>query len=256
MNKHFFIIFVTFLFSYLVSFSLFAKSNNECLNLHVIKNSPLGFIDKSKKLRGVHADYLRAIAKDSGVCIENQLFPYPRIWESIKKGGHDGGIIFKSASRSTNIKYVALIRTVKTIVIPAKGKVVDSYNDLKTLKIGKTKGTHLSKTFDNDPELQLVEVTNYAQAIKMLKSGRIDAVAGSALVLSYQFNRHDALDAVDLSNRFILGEKEQWLQLAEHATSEDVSKALKDSIERLKHQGVLDAIMDKYYGKQWREINN
>lgn len=221
----------------------------------MIKNSPLGFLDESKKLRGVHTEYLSAIAKDSGVCIKRRLLPYPRIWESIKKRGHDGGIIFKSASRSANIEYVALIRTVKTIVITAKGRAVENFEDLKTLKIGKTKGTHLSKTFDNDPELQLVEVTNYAQAIKMLKSGRIDAVAGSALVLSYQFNKHDALDAVELSNRFVLGEKEQWLQLAEHAISADVSKALKDSVERLKQQGVLDAIMDKYYGRQWREIN-
>lgn len=51
------------------------------------------------------------------------------------------------------------------------------------LTIGKTRGTHLSKFFDQDPNFNIIELNNYGQA-KMTKFGRINAIAASALALS------------------------------------------------------------------------
>lgn len=247
-----------FIFIALIIFtsnSVLAKDNNSCLNLHVIKNSPLGFTNEDGHEGGEHFDYLSAIEVDSNICINKLILPYPRIWGSIKSGGHDGGIVFKSASRSAYVDYVAIIRTVKTTVIPAKRIELNSYEDLKLIRIGKVRGTHLSSEFDNNNALNVIEVTTYDQATQMLKHGRIDAIAGSALVLSYQLMKHNALDIVDISRKITLGEKEQWLQLTKNAVAPEKIVALRESIARLKKTGVFDSIMDKYYSSNWKVIN-
>lgn len=233
-----------------------ANSQAECLELHVISNSPIGFENSDKENVGVHWEYLTALEKATDFCINKTLLPYARIWQSIEHGKHDGGIVFKSDSRSNFIEYVAPIRTVKTVVIPVNGIKIRSYDDLTDLTIGKTRGTHLSKKFDHDASLKLIELNNYDQAAQMLKLGRIDAIAGSALVLSYQLRKYDVLDKVNLTNKLILGEKEQWLQLSKQSKHLDKIPELKQAIEQLQQNGRFDLIMDKYYGKRWKQINH
>lgn len=232
-----------------------AADKRACLDLHVIKNAPLGFTNEDGQDVGEHLDYLTAIEVDSNICINKTILPYPRIWQSIKSGGHDGGIVFKSASRSSYVDYVALIRIVKTVVIPANGIELNGYSDLQSITIGKVRGTHLSSQFDNDKSLNIIEVTTYEQAIKMLKRGRLDAVAGSALVLSYQLMKFNAFDKVDISRKVTLGEKEQWLQIAKNKLRADQISALREAVVRLKKTGTFDAIMDKYYSSNWKDIN-
>lgn len=234
----------------------FANDVENCLNFHVIKNSPMGYYNANGDLTGVHLEYLNAIEKQSGLCINKTLTPYPRIWESIKHGKHDGGIIFRSNSRDDFVKYVGKIKTVKTVVLPVKGAILRSYDDLKNLRIGKTKGTHLSERFDGDDSLNIIELTGYDQAAKMIRVGRIDAVAGSALVLSYQLNKHNVIDKIALENKLTLGEKEQWLQLAKTSRHQDKLLLMQKAIKELQAKGALTEILDKYYGSEWQSINN
>lgn len=231
------------------------SSASDCLKFHVIENAPMGYLNTEQKLLGVHLEYLKALETETGFCIKTNLVPYPRIWKSIELGKHDGGIIFKSLSRSSSVTYVEKIRSVKTIIVAMKGTELSDYNDLKGLIIGKTRGTHLSKQFDNDLSLKIVELNNYGQAAKMIKLGRIDAIAGSALVLSYQLNKYNILADVDFTNKLILGEKEQWLQLSNKSKHLDKIPKLQQAIQQLKQDGSFDLIMNKYYGTDWKYIN-
>jgi len=67
-----------------------ASDTIECLELHVISNAPIGFTNAHKESVGVHWEYLAAIEKETGFCINKELMPYARIWQSIKYGKHDG----------------------------------------------------------------------------------------------------------------------------------------------------------------------
>jgi polar amino acid transport system substrate-binding protein len=239
----------------LTTSTLWAQTSPACLNLHVIENAPIGFNNTDGRPTGVHWEHLTAIEKTSDLCLNKMILPYPRIWQSIKKGRHDGGIIFKSESSSKFVEYVAKIRSVKIVVIPVKGIEINSYEDLKNIRIGKTRGTHLSEQFDQDSSLNIIELNNYSQATQMIDRGRIDAIAGSVLVLTYQLKKYNALNSVDLTHKLVLGEKEQWLQLSKKSQHLDKIPQLRIAIEKLKQDGSLDAIMDKYYGDEWRVVN-
>ncbi len=233
-----------------------ADSQQDCLDLHVIHNEPLGYLDENNDTKGVHWDYLTLLQDVSGICINKKLVPYPRVWQSIEKGDHDGGIIFKSESRSDLVEYAVKIRSAITVIVPVKSIKLESYNDLEGLVIGKTRGTHLANHFDSDMDLIIVELNNYEQAAKMIKHGRIDAVAGSSLALSYQFNKHDVFDYVNLKEKLVLGEKEQWLQLSKTSPHLDKIPQLKQAIEDLLDDGTFSSIMDQYHGTHWRQINS
>jgi polar amino acid transport system substrate-binding protein len=243
-------------FFYSVVFSSVTQSKERCLDMHVIQFAPLGYYDQSKKLVGMHADVLDEIETLSGICIRKRLMPYARIWKSIENGGHDGGIVFRSPERSSIVEYVALIKAFKTVVIPKTGKKIRSYDDLTALIIGKTRGTRLGDVFDNDYKLTILEVTNYKQAVNMLNIGRIEAIAGSALVLSYQLSQNNiSKTSIDPTNHYVIGEREQWLQLSKHSKIDvDISK-LQYAVKLMIDNGTLNNIMNKYYGENWRQIN-
>ena len=230
-------------------------AQEDCLDFHVIKNAPIGYLTEDTEPKGVHWEYLKAIEDQTGYCINKTLLPYPRIWHSIKMGEHDGGIVFKSSSRSELVEYAALIRRVKTVVIPVKGTTIKNYDDLSKIIIGKTRGTHLSEKFDSDKSLKVIELNNYQQATQMLKHGRIDAIAGSALVLSFQLKTHDAIKHVDTTNRLVLGEKEQWLQLSKKSEHLDKIPEIKKAVGILNKNGSFEEIMNKYYGHDWKDLN-
>ncbi len=226
---------------------------SECMNMHVIDNAPMGYIDANGQPTGVHWEYLAAIENKSGICINKKLLPYSRLWASLAAGTHDGGIIFRSPDRDYLIEAVALIRTLQTVVIPRKGITINSYEDLTGLIIGKTRGTQLSDRFDADDTLKKYRLNHYQQAAKMIRAGRLDAVAGSDAVLHYQLAKYGAIQYVDLQGSFNLGYREQWLQLSKKSKHLDKVEALKKAITALRTEGVLNAIIDKYYGLSFKE---
>jgi len=223
--------------------------------MHVINNAPMGYIDTDGQATGVHWDYLTAIEKKSGVCINKRLMPYARLWRSLEDGQHDGGIIFRSPSREQAIKPVAQIRNLRTLVIPKKGTTLKTYTDLSGLIIGKTRGTRLNDRFDNDTTLLKLELNDYAQAAKMIQRGRVDAIAGSGVLLNYHLSKQQLLNQVDLSQSFTLGRREQWLQLSKKSNHLSKTPRLKQATEQLRAEGVLDRIMTKYHGDNWRQAN-
>lgn len=181
--------------------------------------------------------------------------PYARLWQSLDEGLHDGGIIFRSADREHTTHPVALIRSLRTVVIPRENKPIHSYQDLSGLKIGKTRGTRLSDRFDNDHHLLKVELNDYAQAAKMIKRGRLDAIAGSGVLLNYHLEKFQIFNHGNISKGYTLGHREQWLQLSQKSKHLAKTPQLQQAIEQLRGEGVLDNIMTKYYGVNWRKIN-
>jgi ABC-type amino acid transport substrate-binding protein len=231
-----------------LSFIANSSPQSACLNFHVIHSEPIGYINEKGSATGVHWEYLEALREHSGLCINIKLMPYARIWKSMESGGHDGGIIFKSKSRDKIVNYAGHIQTVPTVVIPLKGKKLYDYDDLQNLIIGSMRGIHLSKRFDNDKSLNLVELVSFEQSTRMVSLKRLDAIAGNAFALIYQIEKYGVLDKIDLYNQLKLGEKEQWLQFSHKSQHLTYLPTLQKSIVELKESGVFRSILYKYYG--------
>lgn len=233
-----------------------ATSQGECLEFHVINNTHLGLNQSHEGDTGVHWEYLEALEKETGFCINKTILPNTRMWQNIKMGKHDGGIMFKSDSHSNIVEYVALVHTVKTVVIPIIGADLKDYQDLYELSIGKARGIALNEKFDHDPKLNITELNHYNQVIQMVKLGRLDAIAGCASALDYHLKMYDAVDKVDYKNKLNLGEKQQWLQFSKKSKHLDKIPVFKKAIEKLRLDGTFNLIMNKHYGEKWKQIND
>ena len=233
-----------------------ALAQETCAEVGVIDNRPIGYLDQMGESQGVHWDYMALILQKSNICHKSKLLPYSRIWQSLSLGDTDFSIAFSSPDKMNEFERVALIREVQTVVIARKGIALKSYDDLYGIRIGKTRGTKLSERFDHDDKLQILELNDYQQVTKMLLANRIDAIAGSGLVSTYQLAWNQALDIMDISSKVVLGTREQWLHMSKHSDFNVQAPLLASTVERLRLSGELDAIMDKHYdGINWREVN-
>ncbi|MBW8191597.1 transporter substrate-binding domain-containing protein [Neiella marina] len=247
--------FVSILGLLIVSQISLASPQDDCLNMHVIDSEPLGFVKSSTVKSGVHWHYLKAIEQRSGLCFNLKLMPYARIWESMRVGLHDGGIVFRSEARSPLVEYVALIRFVETAVIPLAEFDIEGYNDLHELTVGKTRGSHLSERFDDNEAIRTVEMATYEQLAQMIHSKRINAVAGSLFPLRYQLNKFIARGDLNIGRPLVIGQKAQWLQLSKKSNHLDKIPQLTAAVESLKADGTFDRIMAEFYGDNWHALN-
>lgn len=233
-----------------------AYGQKNCLNFHVIDSAPLGFVDSNGDKRGVHIELLKNIEQLSGICIRLELMPYARILHSLEQGQHDGGILFRYPQNSSFIDFVEHVQDMQTIIVANRRFKLSSLASLDGLIIGKTRGTDLSDTINLAGKLNVVELTNYGQAAALLNKGRIDAIAGSALVLYYQLSHvYIGQEAIDFANKLVIGTRAQWLQLAKKTpTSIDVIR-LKRATATAVAEPSYKALMQQYYGVDWQKVN-
>ena len=238
-NKHWFSL-LCYLQFFIVTDLL---ANNSCLDMHVIQAEPLGYINSQHKMVGVQVDFLDAIEAESGICINKHLMPYARIWKSFAQKKHDGGILFKNPDRINIVNNVAFIGIVNTLVIPKVGFSIDKYQQLQSFVIGKARGGILNNRFDQDQQLTLVEVNSYDQVTKMLAAGRLNAIAGSEPVLRYQLSKFGLNDKVNLDGTFLLGTREQWLQMSLRPHHQDTIDKLRKAVDTLSKQQFFSQTM-------------
>ncbi|TCS40408.1 substrate-binding periplasmic protein [Reinekea marinisedimentorum] len=243
----------SFLLSLLFSVSLAAAPAlaSDCLRMHVIENSLMGYVDEQGVPTGAHWEFLSAIEQRSGICMEKVLLPIPRLWSALELGTVDGGIVFRSPQREQITLPVAQTLEIQIVAIPRAGLSLHSYEDLSGLNIGVTRGTQLSNRFDADESLNRVEVNSYSQLAKMMAAGHVDAIAGTLNSLTVELETAGAIESVNLAGSLNLGLRDQWLLMSRNSDQLDAVPALKQATDQLRQEGVFDRIMDKYYGNLW-----
>ncbi len=219
----------------------------ECLSGAVIKNKPIGYFNTEGEGTGVHWDFLKAIGTEADICINNELLPFARVWQSLESGSHDLAVGFGSPTRDDKVTKVALIRELKTVVVGTKGLNIRDYEDLLGLRIGKTRSTKLNSHFDRDTRFNIVELNDYEQAVTMLMAGRIDALAGSYKAIRYQTEKAGFANYLIRNGFHVLGVKQQWLHMSKASAFEMHIPALVDAVDKLKKTGTLATLVSKHY---------
>ncbi|WP_413701056.1 substrate-binding periplasmic protein [Psychromonas sp. KJ10-10] len=240
---------ITFLFTSL----LFAKplanlptEDKKCLSMHIVFNASAGYLNETGKVVGFHVDFLNALERKTGFCMNKKLLPYARAKRSIELGGHDGGILASESDLDKSVIYIAKLLTSKTIIIPKKGLTLKNYNDLTKIVIGKVRGAKLDEAIDNDKNISFLEVSNYKHGLEMLKKGRIDAIAGNSLGLTV-ISELGMNDEVNLSGKYVLGQREVWFLLSNKSEYITKVEQLREATLALIEENIVDDILHKYF---------
>lgn len=127
---------------------------------------------------GLHAKYLKNIAKHMNMPIEIIPMPFARRIREFRQGNLD---ILVGMQRESDIQdemiYIKpsyeTLRHTFFIIKNDKGKL-QNFNDLKKLSIGVTRHAKYFELFNQEPGLIMVPVSTLRQKVELLKKGRIN----------------------------------------------------------------------------------
>ena len=230
-------------------FTVTQLSAQECMSMHVVLNTKAGFIDENGSISGYHYDFLTALEKESGLCINTTLLPHSRAKRDIQMGAHDGGILASSPLLDSDVEYVAKILTSKTVLIPRKGLNLTNYRILPKITIARIRRVNFGNTWENSPNISFVDIADYSQGFQMLTRGRVDVVAGNLLGMSVVIESLNITKDINLSGKQTVGEREVWFILSKRSQHLNKTEQLKKATQRLIDKGVLNHILVKYFGK-------
>jgi len=190
-------------------------------------------VEDSSVCRGVGVKILELLSRQTGVSFEMVNYPYARILKVLQSGQLDVALIFKNRMLRDDVYYIGPVATSQVLVVRRGANQPQSYDELKALRgIAVIRKAQFQAKFDRDNTLKKTYVESYQQGLKMLKIGRVEAIIGSELGLSYAMKQL-AMDPSILQQAFHIGDKEWWLHLAKKNIHRSLIPRLQQGVDRL-----------------------
>lgn len=181
----------------------------DTFKFYAIDVSPAGFTE-GKEVKGYYVDILKRVGEELGIANPKMfLGPYLRLLKALNdnNSGFVLTCLFPSGKFNEKIKQPTKVGHFTTGVISLKGSPL-SWDTIQGKRIATVKGA--SKVYGGklhaaveNKTIKLVPVTNYEQAMKMLKAHRIDGFAGNLAPL---LNRAKAMN-LDIEKPLVITEK-------------------------------------------------
>lgn len=209
----------------------FAKQLVQGFTLAVPPFPPFAYYHSPNKCLGVIQELTNEIATHSHIDLVIKKLPYPRIINRLHYEQLDSAFIFKNNKLLINniitdkIRYAGPFAFSKVLVISKKGKTINHYNDLKKLtNIAVIRKASFDERFDLDRTINKAFVGSYYQGLKMMLSGRVEAIIGSQIGLEHNMQMLN-LNLEDYHS-FELSYKEWGLHYRSSAFNEEQEKNL------------------------------
>ncbi len=200
---------------------------------------PFAYPSETASKRGVVVEIFKILEKELDITFNIQFYPYARMLESLKDGKTDLAILFKNESLAGYVNYVAQISRSKVLILSAANKKVRRYEDLYQFDaISVIRRASFGARFDRDTNLNKYTVENYAQAVKMLNLGRVDAVVGSQSGLQNALDMQ-GVNYSDWEQPFILSNKEWWVHFSNKSKHRNLIPVIQKEISKLYQQDLI-----------------
>lgn len=220
----------------------------DTLKVSLIHTEPWAFYGSEGEQRntpmGIVVEANQAIARESGLVLEPVLEPYGRIGRHLKSGDCDLTYLIRSPDRDDYVEYVGHLFTFQSIVLSRPSLPLRRYEDLAGLRIGLIKDVHLNPRFDEDSQLQKVEVKDYETLVDMFLNGRLDAIAGNSVSLPYLLQKRGHASLAQ--HPLVLQQTEAWAQLSKRSSQRAAIPRLRAAIDKLRNQGYFEDLMTRY----------
>lgn len=228
-----------------------ADTSQPVLRALIMETEPWGFYQpQTGELQGIWIDIAKALEAESGVVQQKRLAPYARVLESLRTGDADLSYLIRSPDRDVEVVHAGFLFNFGSVVLARKGVQLKSYEDLQGLRIGVMQSIRLSPRFDQDQQLNKIPLRNYETMLNMLQMGRLDAVSGNSLSLSYLAEK--LLEPELLGDRLVLQVTPVTVQFSVDAAATAPLEPVREALVQLRKRGEIEAIVDAWAGTHWR----
>jgi len=224
----------------------FDEMNN--ITLVTMEQVPYGFKGTDGESTGVLYEILNNIMTASYVEQPNKLLSMKRLLATLSTQRKTCTIIADTPNVIDKYDFIEPLGiSVKAGVLPIKGLVLTEFSNIGGITIAVPLGVSFNEELDKNKQISTVYPRNYVNALKMLKNGQVDAVAGPISTLKF-VGIKEGMTASDFAPPLIFNKFEMML-VCNDGLSKGVRKRLKNAVIKLKSNGTIQGILDSYYGK-------
>jgi len=228
--------------------SAFDEKNN--ITMATMEQIPYGFWTDNGKPTGVLYEVLNRIMIESDIKQPNNILSIKRLLATMLTNKNTCSLLGDTpevVNKHDLIEPIGL--SVKTGILPKSGVILVDYSSLKGLTIAVPQDINFDKKLNEykDKDFSIITPRNYVNALKMLKSGQVDAVAGAISTLKF-IGIKEGMTATYFDHPLILSHIEITL-ICNYGLPTEARKELKNAVITLRTNGNIQNILDRYFDK-------
>lgn len=252
MKKYLLIIFQ--LFALIMSLPAFAQESKkaEPIIFFVKEMQPFGFI-KDGKAMGAGVDAAYAIAKEIHQPAIIKVVPHARLVQNFKYKDDDSKQVF-NMDFTFNIDSQNIVNSIpiipfykfEVLLVGRKDLDLSDVSKIRDIKIAIIRGARYTSALNKKANnIQMVEVSDYQQALQLFTLGRVDAVIGTQFPIILAAKKLGAGFEI-LDNFAVIDHTRLWIYASSTSKHLYSIPAIKAAVNKLIEDGSIQRIVEKY----------
>ncbi|WP_207101923.1 transporter substrate-binding domain-containing protein [Paracoccus shandongensis] len=212
------------------------------------EQAPWGSIDASGQNIGYDVDVARLIAEELGVKVEFVPGAVAARIPNLLTGKVDlqMAVMGMYPDRAKVVQFTQPYAGLKIILLSSAKNRIETIEDARSMNIGVPRGaaqdTAITKLLGDLPNIRRFD--DDSSTMQALVSGQVDAIGGNT---TYKINLDKAAPGNDFEQKVVF--QEQWMGVATRPGDKEVNEWLNAFIEKIKADGRLEAISQKWLGE-------
>lgn len=224
--------------------TLFAEeSDNISLKFITIDVAPWAEHDPQRQHnQGAFFDIVNELKQRTGYDIQTSVTPFARVDRELESGHHDCTILVPRPHTLVVPGELAFSHSLGAIA--RKEFPLNTYEDLRNLRISVLRGGSLNNRFDTDDNLHKELDTDYIIGLRKVARGRLDAIVGAISTLQQMAEQEGIAD--QLGEPLVMEEMPLYLQCSKNSPHIHAMPALNKALVDMRADGTLDAIKQQH----------
>jgi len=222
-----------------------ASSENE-VGMIAMEQILYGFENDQGEKTGALYDLLVEIRKTSGIGLPVVIQPAKRLLATMFRGQKNCTAVINSPDVINSLDAIEPIGyKLAAGILPVAGIKLKEYSSLKKIKIAVPLGIVFDDKFHSDKTLNKVSTPQYINGIRMMKLGRVEAVAGAVSVLKF-IAKQEGLSHHFFDEPLIFTESDLYLVCSFQLNNNERDK-LQQAVIKLRSSGKAQSIFNRYF---------
>jgi len=223
-----------------------AASSESEVGMIAMEQTLYGFENEQGEKTGALYDLLVAIRKTSGIGLPVVIQPAKRLLATMSRGKKSCTAVINSPDVIDSLDVIEPIGyTLAAGILPIAGIKLKEYSSLQKIKIAVPLGIVFDDKFHLDTTLNKVSTPKYINGIRMMKLGRVEAVAGAVSVLKF-IAKQEGLNSQFFDQPLIFTESDLYLVCSFQLNSSERDK-LQQAVIKLRSSGKSQDIFNRYF---------
>jgi ABC-type amino acid transport substrate-binding protein len=226
-----------------------AFNDNNNITMITMDQIPYGFRGTNGRTTGVLYDILNEIMIESGIEKKNEVLSPMRLIATMTTKNNVCTLVADTPEVISMFDVIEPIGYQLTAgILPRVGATLLNYSSLRKLTIAVPLGNYINEKFNNDNKLSIMASRNYSNAINLLKTGQVDAIAGAISTIRF-VGKKEGMKTTDFGQPLLFSQNDIQLVCTKGLTKK-VRRTLKNAVLKLKSNGEIQKIINGYFDKK------